>query len=82
MSIDTPIEVTTGSGLIAPLITKTPVLSSGDIEAKRQEILDYFHSSFTLYESLFECLASDEAYYRRANPLRHPLIFYLSLIHI
>ena len=76
MSIDTPIEVTTGSGLIAPLITKTPVLSSGDIEAKRQEILDYFHSSFTLYESLFECLASDEAYYRRANPLRHPLIFY------
>lgn len=76
MSVDTQIEITTESGLIAPLVTKTPVLNSGDIEAKRQEILDYFHSSFTLYESLFECLVSDESYYARANPLRHPLIFY------
>lgn len=76
MSVETQIEVKTKCGLSAPLITKTPVLSRGEIEAKRQEILDYFHDSFTLYESLFECLASDEAYYARANPLRHPLIFY------
>ncbi len=54
-----------------------PVLLTGtDIEAKRCEILTAFHASFSLYESLFECLASDEAYYTRANPLRHPLIFY------
>ena len=60
----------------APLVTKMPLLNEGDAESKRQEILDYFHSSFTLYESLFECLASDEAYYHRANNLRQPLIFY------
>ena len=62
------------SGL--PLVTKTPLLSDGDPESKRQEILDYFHDTFTLYESIFECLASDEAYYMKANTLRHPLIFY------
>ncbi len=58
------------------LITKTPILDKGDIETKRQEILEYFHNSFTLYESIFECLNGDEAFYARANPLRHPLIFY------
>ncbi len=58
------------------LKTTTPILKGDDVEAKRQEILDYFHKSFTLYESIFECLANDEAFYQRANPLRHPLIFY------
>ena len=58
------------------MVTQTPLLGSGDVEAKRQEILDYFHNSFTLYESLFDCLASDEAFYKRANRLRQPLIFY------
>ena len=58
------------------LVTKTIVLNEGDVETKRQEILDYFHKSFTLYESIFECLNGDEAFYARANPLRHPLIFY------
>lgn len=76
MSVDTQIEITTESGQSAPLVTKTPVLNSGEIEAKRQEILEYFHNSFALYESLFECLASDESYSTRANSLRHPLIFY------
>ena len=68
--------MTTKDGLVCDLVTKTPLLNEGDIESKRQEILDYFHDSFTLYESLFECLATDEAYYRRANRLRQPLIFY------
>lgn len=58
------------------LITKTILLNTGDRETKRLEILDYFHKSFTLYESLFECLNGDNAFYARANPLRHPLIFY------
>ena len=61
---------------VLPLVTKTPLLCEGDVESKRQEILDYFHDTFTLYESIFECLASDESYYTSANPLRHPLIFY------
>ena len=76
MNSQTSPIVETQSGLTAPLVTRTPVLNEGDVETKRQEILDYFHHSFTLYESLFECLASDEAYYHRANRLRQPLIFY------
>ena len=61
---------------VRSLVTKSPLLDQGDIDAKRQEILDYFHDSFSLYESIFECLANDEAFFARANPLRHPLIFY------
>ena len=58
------------------LVTRMPLLTGDDLETKRQEILDYFHNTFTLYESLFDCLASEDAFYARANPLRHPLIFY------
>ena len=58
------------------VVTRTTVLQGGAVDEKRQEILDYFHKSFDLYESLFECLKDEEAYYTRANPLRHPLIFY------
>ncbi|MEM7784400.1 MAG: 5-histidylcysteine sulfoxide synthase [Planctomycetota bacterium] len=64
------------AGASAPLVTKTPLLEGKSVEEIRAEILEYFHSSFTLYESIFECLASEKGYYRRANPLRHPLIFY------
>ena len=63
-------------GKKANVITKTPLLDGRSTEEKRAEILQYFHDSFTLYESLFECLVSDEAYYQRANRLRQPLIFY------
>ena len=69
-------QTVSSSGRTASLITQTPLLDTGDVEAKRQEILDYFHNSFTLYESLFDCLVSDEAFYKRANRLRQPLIFY------
>ncbi len=55
---------------------KTVILNEGDPEAKREEIRRYFHETYDAYEILFETLASDEAYYRRADPLRHPLIFY------
>ncbi|WP_085909572.1 5-histidylcysteine sulfoxide synthase [Kiloniella majae] len=58
------------------LKTHTIILDQGDPEEKRQEILDYFHKTFSLYETLFECLKDDNAFYARANSLRHPLIFY------
>ena len=58
------------------IVTKTTLLNSGSPDSKREEILHYFHQTFSLYESLFDCLANDEAYYQRASPLRHPLIFY------
>lgn len=55
---------------------KTVLLTGEDPELKRQEIRSYFHATFTLYERLFDCLATNEGYYRKATPLRHPLIFY------
>ncbi|NET57379.1 MAG: 5-histidylcysteine sulfoxide synthase [Symploca sp. SIO2E6] len=58
------------------LITKTILLNGDNKTAKRQEILEYFHNTFSLYESLFDCLNGEDAYYIRANQLRHPLIFY------
>jgi len=56
--------------------TRTTLLDQGTAEDKRAEVLEYFHKSCDLYESLYECLDGDEAFYARANPLRHPLIFY------
>lgn len=59
------------------LFQRTPLLSGTDTEAKRQQILDYFHSTFNRYEQLFELLASEQAYFIKPIALRHPLIFYL-----
>lgn len=59
------------------LFPRTPRLDGADPEAKRAEILRYFHATFERYESLFGLLAEDEAYYRKPISLRHPLIFYL-----
>jgi len=56
--------------------TKTPVLNEGKPEVKRREILDYFHKTFDLEEQLFEVFADQTAMFRKADPLRHPLIFY------
>ncbi|MEN8151788.1 MAG: 5-histidylcysteine sulfoxide synthase, partial [Planctomycetota bacterium] len=56
---------------------KTIDLVAGDPEAKREEIRAYFHATCDIDERLFETLADDDAFYRRADPLRHPLIFYL-----
>jgi len=60
-------------GLQTPL---TINLREGDPDAKREEIRRYFHDTFDAYEKLFETLRGQEAYVTRADPLRHPLIFY------
>lgn len=57
--------------------TRTTILDRGDAEQKREEIRQYFHDTYTLDERLYDTLASDEAFYLRPEPLRHPLIFYL-----
>ena len=44
-------------------------------QEKRAEIKKAFNESFDLYEHLFN-LVSDEGHFMRADPLRHPLIFY------
>ena len=64
------------STLTNQVVTQNIVLDTGDVEDKRKEILQYFISTWELYESLFKALSSDAAYYMRPQPLRHPLIFY------
>lgn len=54
----------------------TPNLREGDPEQKREEIRRYFHETFDVYERLFLPMKGQEAFLRRADPLRHPLIFY------
>jgi 5-histidylcysteine sulfoxide synthase/putative 4-mercaptohistidine N1-methyltranferase len=57
-------------------ITQNIDLSAGNAEQKREEIKGYFNLTWTLYERLFETLVSDDVFYERPQPLRHPLIFY------
>lgn len=67
-------QPTKPSGL--PAATRTLLLSGDNAEQKRQQLLAYFRQTWELYESLFDCLADERAYYTKAIPLRHPLIFY------
>ena len=66
-------ENTATKELPTPLTVR---LNAGDPEEKREEIRRYFHATYDAYNTLFEALVDHEAYYRRADPLRHPLIFY------
>ena len=59
-----------------PLQSRTVLLSGSDVAAKRVELRHYFHRTFSLYESLFSLLSSDESFYEQPDRLRHPLIFY------
>jgi 5-histidylcysteine sulfoxide synthase/putative 4-mercaptohistidine N1-methyltranferase len=66
--------------MVAPMDlrnTRTILLNTGRPESKREEIRDYFHATYSVDEQLYDLLARDEAFYLRAEPLRHPLIFYL-----
>lgn len=56
--------------------THTAILSHGDPEQKRAEILAYFHATFDIDEKLYDTLRYDDTFYLRADRLRHPLIFY------
>jgi 5-histidylcysteine sulfoxide synthase len=51
-------------------------LITGEINTKRAEIKEYFNDTFELYESIFELLKNDDAFYEQPNSLRQPLIFY------
>ncbi|PSU08832.1 SAM-dependent methyltransferase [Photobacterium gaetbulicola] len=56
--------------------TRTVPLTGHDIEQKRQELKLAFNHTWDLYESLFSVINNDQAYFVKAEPLRHPLIFY------
>ena len=59
-----------------PAPTRTLKLSGQNSEQKRAELLAYFTQTWELYESLFDCLADERAWFNKAISLRHPLIFY------
>lgn len=54
---------------------KTPHLLQ-KTKDKRDEIRHYFVNTYSLYEQLFDTLHDVSAFYQKADPLRHPLIFY------
>lgn len=56
--------------------SRTVPLTGSDIEQKRQELKLAFNHTWELYESLFSVINNDKAYFVKAEPLRHPLIFY------
>jgi len=53
-----------------------PTLHGLDTEEKRQEIKAYFHFCYKRYESLFDIVSDEKAYFPKADPLRHPIVFY------
>ncbi len=59
-----------------PLFSRTPNLREGDEANLRRRLRNYFLDTFNTYESLFECLANEQAFYTKPISLRHPLIFY------
>ncbi|MCH1931123.1 5-histidylcysteine sulfoxide synthase [Shewanella sp. A25] len=54
----------------------TLTLTGESAALKRDELKQYYNQTWALYESLFEVIQQDSAYYLKAEPLRHPLIFY------
>jgi len=58
------------------LKAKTPLLYGDNVELKRQEIRDYFHHTFSLFERLHDVLLNDKVFYYQPERLRHPLVFY------
>lgn len=58
-------------------LSRYPITLDGtDIGKKREEIREYFHSTFGLFEKVFEVLKSDEVFYTKSEMTRHPMIFY------
>ena len=51
-------------------------LDGTDVQKKREEIKEYFHKTFSLFEKLFDCFSDEEVFYFKPEPTRHPIIFY------
>ncbi len=46
------------------------------IVSEKNQLSEDFNQSWEIYESLFECLRNESVFYKKPQPLRHPLIFY------
>ena len=62
--------------MLHPLHTMPVTLTGSDADKKREEIRDYFHKTYDLFEDLFTVLKDDTVFYEQPEPTRHPLIFY------
>ena len=51
-------------------------LDGTSVTEKREEIREYFHNTFSLFENIFELLKDDTVFYKKSEPTRHPMIFY------
>ncbi len=68
--------MTTATEKKPAIFTRTPNLREENTLALRKQLHEYFVTTFDRYESLFEVLTCDQAYYEKPISLRHPLIFY------
>ena len=59
-----------------PLHTMPITLTGSDIKSKREEIRNYFHKTYDLYEDLFSTFVDDTVFYEQPESTRHPMIFY------
>ena len=57
--------MTKDEATLKELVTKTPFLNGNDVEAKREEILNYFHKTFEIEEYLYKLLLNDKTFYMR-----------------
>lgn len=51
-------------------------LEGNSVDTKREEIRDYFHKTFSLFECGFHVLKDDSVFQVKSEPTRHPMIFY------
>lgn len=56
--------------------TRSVLLTGSSEQAKRQTLKAAFNQTWEVYESLFSLINNHQAFYKKAEPLRHPLIFY------
>ncbi|MFM8283183.1 MAG: 5-histidylcysteine sulfoxide synthase [Planctomycetaceae bacterium] len=72
------------AALAEPLVPTTTLRLSGIGEgddraaATRAALRRYYHATSALYDTLFDLIRDDGAYYERWESLRHPLIFYFA----
>lgn len=64
-------------GRMKNLLTKTIILRGGTAEQKKQEIREYFLKTWEIDEKLYTQLANDDVFYKKGDPLRHVILFYL-----
>ena len=76
MNTETLAAVATDGAPTTHPLSPTPNLHETDPARFRATLREYFISTFDCYESLFQTLACDAAYYEPPITLRHPLIFY------